>query len=159
REIILQLDPLASEKVVALLKQFLGSQETELPKLLSQFFSTDDSNILTRHEFFYRKLAPHLELYRLRTGDPLTIKAFTKSGFIQSVNVRVYGTFQFKGLEKSGLAGAQSLMDLMTFRDLYGYVTPEKLAESKALRLAAGAKFVERDRAEAELFGGQATYE
>src|SRR5205814_109240 len=46
--------------------------------------------------------------------------------------------------------------DLMTFRDLYGFVTPEKLAESKQLQKATGVKFVTRDRAEAELFGGSA---
>jgi hypothetical protein len=45
-------------------------------------------------------------------------------------------------------------MDLMSFRDLYGYVTPEKIAETKSLEKAAGAQFVSRDKAEADLFGG-----
>jgi ABC-type lipoprotein release transport system permease subunit len=154
REIVLQLDPLSARQVSARLAGFLGSKETELPKLLSSLFDTDDSNFLTRYRFFYDELAPRLELYRLKPGERLTIKNFTKSGFIQSVNVKVYGTFQFKGLEKSGLAGGLSLMDLMTFRDLYGYETPEKLAESKALQKSAGAAFVARDKAEDELFGG-----
>ena len=48
----------------------------------------------------YRELAPSLELYRVRVGDSLTIKAFTKSGYVQSANLKVYGTFAFKGLEK-----------------------------------------------------------
>jgi ABC-type antimicrobial peptide transport system permease subunit len=102
-------------------------------------------------------LAPLLELYRLKPGDTLTIKAYTKSGFVEAVNLKIYGTFQFKGLEKSGLAGGLSLMDIFSFRDLYGYVTPEKIAETKALQKAAGAKFVARDQAEAELFGGSSS--
>lgn len=159
REIILQLDPLTSQKVVGSLQALLSSKETDLAKLLSDFFNTDDASFAARYRFFYDQIAPLVELYRVRPGDLLTIKAFTKSGFVQSVNVKVYGTFRFKGLEKSGLAGGMSLMDLMTFRDLYGYVTPEKLAESKRLEQSAGAKFVEKDKAEAELFGGSAVVE
>jgi hypothetical protein len=68
--------------------------------------------------------------------------------------VKVWGTFQFKGLEKSPLSGATSMMDLITFRELYGYLTPEKLAEIKQLQAATGAKEVKREDAEAALFGG-----
>ncbi len=139
REIVLQLDPLSSQKAVSILQTALGSKETDLPKLLSTFFDTDDSNFEARYKIFYDQLAPLVELYRLKPGDILTIKAYTKSGFVEAVNVKVYGTFQFKGLEKSGLAGGSSLMDLMSFRDLYGYVTPEKIAETKSLEKAAGA--------------------
>jgi ABC-type antimicrobial peptide transport system permease subunit len=49
-----------------------------------------------------------------------------------------------------------SLIDLMSFRDLYGYVTPDKLAETKALQKASGAKQVSRDNLEADLFGASA---
>lgn len=154
REIVLQLDPLSTQKAVSILQGALGSKETDVAKLLSAFFDTDDSNFEARYGIFYAQLAPLLDLYRLKPGEMLTIKAYTKSGFVEAVNVKVYGTFQFKGLEKSGLAGSLSLMDLMSFRDLYGYVTPEKIAETKAIQAEAGAKFVPRDRAEADLFGG-----
>lgn len=154
REIVLQLDPLSSQKAVSVLQTALGSKETDLPKLLSTFFDTDDSNFEARYKIFYDQLAPLVELYRLKPGDILTIKAYTKSGFVEAVNVKVYGTFQFKGLEKSSLAGNASLMDLMSFRDLYGYVTPDKIAETKSLEKAAGASFISRDKAEADLFGG-----
>lgn len=170
REFMLQLDPLDSKKAVSALQRFLKAEarpsgaslareadalkEAALPKLLGSFFETTDSNFAERYKFFYAELAPLVELYRLKPGDFLPIKSFTKGGYMQSVNVKVYGTFRFKGLEKSGLAGGASLMDLMTFRDLYGYVTPEKLAESAALKKASGAAFVERENAEAELFGG-----
>ena len=89
----------------------------------------------------------------MRIGDVLTIKAFTRSGYVQSVNVPVYGTFQFEGLEKSTLAGGLNLMDLVSFRELYGFMSDDKLAEIKALRAAAGATEVSRENAESELFG------
>jgi ABC-type lipoprotein release transport system permease subunit len=154
REIILQLDPLSLQKAVAAMQAATGSREADVAKLLPIFLDTNDDNFEARYKAFYDHIAPLIELYRLKPGELLTIKAYTKSGFVEAVNVKVYGTFQFKGLEKSGLAGALSLMDLMSFRDLYGYITPEKIAETKALQKAAGAREVSRDNAEAELFGG-----
>ncbi|MDH4261465.1 MAG: FtsX-like permease family protein [Spirochaetia bacterium] len=153
REIIFQLDPISTNKLIKLLQTLLKSQETELASLLSGFFDVNDENFLERYRFFYSDIAPLVDLYRIRPGDMLTIKAFTKTGYIQSVNIKVYGTFQFKGLEKSGLAGGLSLMDLVSFRDLYGYLTPEKLLETKQLKKATGAKIIDRDKAEEELFG------
>ena len=73
---------------------------------------------------------------------------------MNSVNVKVYGFVQFKGLEKSGLAGIMSLMDIQSFRDLYGFMTAEKAAEIRKIKQAAGARAVSRESAEAELFGG-----
>ena len=157
REITLQFDPLSSQKAVAILQKATGSKETELAKLLGEFFATTDANFKARYKVFYEELAPMLELYRVKPGDSLTIKAYTKSGFVNAVNLTIYGTFQFKGLEKSNLAGALSLMDLMSFRDLYGYVTPEKIAEAQALKKAAGSRSIKREDAEAELFGGDAS--
>jgi ABC-type lipoprotein release transport system permease subunit len=154
REIILQLDPLSLQKAVVAMQAATGSRETDVAKLLPLFLDTNDENFEARYKAFYADLAPLIELYRLKPGDILTIKAYTKSGFVQAVNIKVYGTFQFKGLEKSGLAGALSLMDLMSFRDLYGYVTPEKIAETKALEKEAGAKAIAREDVEADLFGG-----
>jgi hypothetical protein len=46
-----------------------------------------------------------------------------------------------------------SLLDLMSWRDLYGYLTKEKAEEVQALRARAGARQVSRETAEAELFG------
>ncbi len=159
REIELQLDPLSHGQMVSLLQNYLGSKETEIPKLLALFFDTNDANFADRYKFFYGQMAPMLELYRLHPGDTLTIKTYTKSGYVEAVNLKIYGTFQFKGLEKSGVAGSLSLMDLMSFRDLYGYVTPDKLAETKTLEKAAGASYVPRDQAEADLFGGKSEVE
>jgi ABC-type lipoprotein release transport system permease subunit len=153
REILLQLDTAKTNDFRTKLQRELGSQESDVGKLLAAFFQTTDANFRGRYDFFYKELAPSLELYRVRIGDTLTIKAFTRSGYVQSVNLPVYGTFEFQGLEKSTLAGALNLMDLVSFRELYGFMTGEKLAEIKALQKAAGAREINRDNAEAELFG------
>lgn len=157
REVLLQLDALKTATFRTKLQKELGvaaNPKEELGGLLTKFFATDDANFQERYDFFYRELAPDLELYRVRIGDVLTIKAFTKSGYVQSVNVPVYGTFQFEGLEKSTLAGGLNLMDLVSFRELYGFMSDDKLAEIKALRESAKVKEVSRENAEAELFGG-----
>jgi ABC-type lipoprotein release transport system permease subunit len=156
REILLQLDAAKTLDFRAKLQREVGSQETDVGKLLAAFFQTDDQSFRGRYDFFYKELAPSLELYRVRIGDVLTIKAFTRSGYVQSVNVPVYGTFEFQGLEKSTLAGALNLMDMVSFRELYGFMSGEKLAEIQALQKAAGAHDVSRENAEAELFGSKA---
>jgi len=153
REILLQLDAAKTTDFRAKLQRELGSKENDVGKLLAAFFQTDDQNFRQRYDFFYKELAPSLELYRVRIGDVLTIKAFTRSGYVQSVNVPVYGTFEFQGLERSTLAGALNLMDLVSFRELYGFMTGERLAELEALQKASGAHQISRENAEAELFG------
>src|SRR5207253_4028512 len=121
---------------------------------LVDFFGMTDQNFAERYRLFYEQLAPLLELYRLRIGDTLTIKAFTRSGYVQSVNVKIYGTYRFKGMGEAPLAGAINLMDLMSFRNLYGFLTPENLAEIKSMQKEAGARQVDRSKVEEELFGG-----
>jgi ABC-type antimicrobial peptide transport system permease subunit len=153
REILLQLDEPNTEIFRTKLQRELGSTEPDVGKLLATFFHTDDANFARRYAFFYQQLAPALELYRVRVGDTLVIKAFTKSGYVQSVKLRVYGTFAFQGLETSALAGSLNLMDMISFRELYGFLTTEKKKEIDALKAAAGARDVERDKAEDELFG------
>jgi ABC-type lipoprotein release transport system permease subunit len=155
REVLLQLDAIKTADFRAKLQRELGSSVADLGKLLAVFFETDDQNFDQRYQFFYRELAPSLELYRIRIGDTLTIKAFTRSGYVQSVNLHVYGTFQFQGLEKSTLAGALNLMDLVSFRELYGFLTADKLKEIEQLQKEAGAHSVSRENAEAELFGSK----
>lgn len=155
REVQLQLDAPKTAEFRQKLQTFLGQSDVDVSTLLAKFFATDDANFAARYDFFYKELAPALELYRVRIGDVLTIKAFTRSGYVQSVNVPVYGTFQFQGLEKSTLAGGLNIMDLVSFRDLYGFLTGERLAEINAMRAASGAKEIKREDAEAELFGSK----
>lgn len=153
REILLQLDRLKTEKAVALLQRTLGSSEKDLDKLLNAFFDTDDRNFHDRYQVFYRDLAPLLQLYRLKVGDVLTITAFTRSGYVQSLNLKVWGTFQFRGLEKSALSGNINLMDIVSFRELYGYLSADRKAEIEAIKKEGGVQEIDRGKAEDELFG------
>jgi ABC-type lipoprotein release transport system permease subunit len=158
RELLLQLDGRKTKIFRTKLQAKLGpaaAGENDVAKLLTTFFKMDDSNFKDRYDFFYKELAPSLELYRVRVGDTLTIKAFTKSGYVQSLNLKVYGTFTFNGLEQSAEAGQLNLMDMVSFRELYGYLTDDKKAEIAALKANANTKDVSRDNAEAELFGSK----
>jgi ABC-type lipoprotein release transport system permease subunit len=155
REILLQLDAPRTAEFRTLLQRELGSTEPDVSKLLAAFFHTDDSNFDRRYDFFYKALAPALDLYRVRVGDTLVIKAFTRSGYMKSVKLRVYGTFAFSGLENSQLAGALNVMDLVSFRELYGFLTADRQAEIAAIKASSGAREVDRDKAEAELFGSR----
>ncbi len=93
-------------------------------------------------------------LSALNVGNVITLTAFSKSGYPRAVNVRVWGTFTFAGLERSDLAGVTNLMDLVTFRELYGLPTPEMRAELEELKAEAGIREIPREQAEAQLFGG-----
>jgi ABC-type lipoprotein release transport system permease subunit len=138
-------------------KQFyeyaLKSQEPDLSVLLSVFLNVNDENFDERYKQFYEELAPLLELYRIKIGDTLTITAFSRTGYVQSVNVPIYGIYQFSGLEKSPISGAANLMDLVSFRELYGYLTEDRKEEIAQLKQKSGVAEVSRDQAEEALFG------
>ncbi|HYX90983.1 MAG TPA: FtsX-like permease family protein, partial [Myxococcaceae bacterium] len=125
----------------------------DLEKLLVQLFDTDDENFQERYRIFYSDVAPLLELYRVRVGDMVTLRAFSGSGYAESANLKLYGTFRFRGLEKSPAAGITSLTDLNTFRELYGYLSAERKAEIEQIKQSSGARAVSRDDAETALFG------
>jgi ABC-type lipoprotein release transport system permease subunit len=154
REIVLQLDGIGTEVATKKLQGFLSSQKTDLAALLTEFFTVTDANFETRYAFFYKELAPMLSLYRVKVGDTMTLRSFGRSGSLQTALVKVYGVFELRGLEKSPLAGANALVDMITFRELYGFLTNEKKAEQEAMKKETGAKEINRDSAEADLFGG-----
>lgn len=156
KDILQQLDPIQAEEAARRLRAALGPDAAGegLPALLTRLFRTDDANFDARYRLFYDQLAPLLRLYLINVGDTITIKAPSKSGYFNSVNVKVYGFIQFRQIEKSGIAGMMSVLDLLSFRDLYGYMTKEKAAEIASLKGAVGAKDLAREDAEAALFGG-----
>ncbi len=157
REILLQLDPVEAEEVAADLRAALGGSRADgLDALLQKLFTTTDEDFDAKHRIFYERVAPRIKLYKINVGDTITIKAPSKSGYFSSVNVKVYGFLQFRGIEKSGIAGMMSVLDLMSFRDLYGYMTKEKAEEIRSLKETMGAREVDRESAEAELFGSAA---
>jgi ABC-type lipoprotein release transport system permease subunit len=153
KEIILQLDGRKTTLFRTKLQKELASNEADVHKLLAEFFTVNDANFEQRYRFFYDQLTPSLQLYRVRVGDSLTIKSFTRGGYVQSVKVKVYGVFTFEGLEESTLAGGLNMMDLVSFRDLYGFMTPDREREVQDLKVTAGFKDVSRENAESELFG------
>lgn len=156
REILLQLDGRGNQQVTAALRAFLSMPDADLATLLPVFFDVTDETFDARYQFFYAELAPKLSLYRARVGDTLTLRSFGRSGATTTVLVKVYGIFELRGLEKSPLAGANALVDIVTFRDLYGFLGAESKAELDAIKASVQAKEVGRDDAEAALFGSDA---
>lgn len=126
----------------------------DLGELLRAFFAMDDGNFAARKKLFETVIAPRIQLYPFKVGDTITLTSFTKTGYIRSVNVKIWGTYAFEGLESSDLAGALSLVDIMTFRDLYGQRTAALDEELLAMKKDVGVTEVAREDAEAALFGG-----
>lgn len=157
REIVLQLDGLATTRAVAKLQQHLGRPDTDLAALLEAFFGVTDDTFDARYRFFYDELAPLLTLYRAKVGDRLTLRSFARTGSASTVTLTLYGIFELRGLEKSPLAGVNTLVDLASFRDLYGLASAEAKAEADAMKAQVSATEVSRDDAEAALFGDAAT--
>ena len=151
--LLLQLDEDRTRWLHQALQRFMKSDQPDVARLLASFFDVDDTNFHARYAFFTRELAPHMELYRIRVGDSLTLTSSSRGGYVRSASLKVYGTFEFKGLERSPEAGFYGLMDLVSFRELYGFVTPETTQEIATLRAAANVQEVARADVEAMLFG------
>lgn len=146
-----QMDDRAAAETVTKLQAFLDSGETELIKLLEGLLDMNGGNFVERYAVFYDVVAPRIILYTVNIGDTLVLTSYN-GGYVRKVPVKVYGTFKFESLDRSPIAGGFSLMDLVTFRELYGYMTDEKRAELKAMQEEAGLKDVSDD--EEALFGG-----
>jgi ABC-type lipoprotein release transport system permease subunit len=154
RDIVFQLNGTDASFVEGELRKLMPQAQGDLSALLQQFLTVDDANIRARYEFFYKNIAPRILLYSVAIGDVITLRSFSKTGYIRAVNVKVYGTYRFKGMETSDLAGATNLLDLMTFRQLYGQFTEAQKQEMEEIRKEVGVKEVDRASAEDALFGG-----
>ncbi|MEE2902279.1 MAG: FtsX-like permease family protein [Myxococcota bacterium] len=153
RVVTYQLDPDDSDALKLKLQKFLGKEQGDINELFQSFLTVDDKNFSARYGFFYKEVAPLIKLYRVAIGEYLNTRSYTKSGYVKSVRTKVYGTFRFKGLEASDLAGQTSLVDLMTFRELYGAISDETRDEVKAIQKEIGIDDVSRSSAEDALFG------
>ncbi|MDP2342871.1 MAG: FtsX-like permease family protein [Deltaproteobacteria bacterium] len=138
----------------ALAKETGKDASVELVDLLLAFFEMDDTNFARRFKLFYEVIGPRIQLYPFNVGDTITLSSFTKSGYLKSMNVKVYGIYTVEGLDESIIAGALSLVDLVTFRELYGQRTAALDEELAAMKKSSGIKDVDRASAEADLFGG-----
>lgn len=159
RSISRQLDSAEAEALTPKLRDFLGQPEGELSDLLEALLTFDGSTFDARKDFFYREIAPALRMYVYAPGDILTLRSYTRSGFLRAVNVRFYGTYAFSGLEDSELAGLFNLTDLVTFRRLFGVMSDAEQSELAALREHVGLADVTAEDAEAALFGEDADLE
>ncbi len=154
--ISLMLSPEDAHATETELRRALGITDGTLDTLLEALLTVDDANFAERYALFYDLIGPRITLYPYRVGDVVTLRAWTRRGYMKSVNVKVYGTFKFEGLERSELSGAANLVDLMTFRDLYGQMTAAQEEELRAIREEVGLEHVGRADAEAAFFGGDA---
>lgn len=152
-----QLDPAASDELRDLLRAELGLPDADLPALVAAFMAVDDDNFDARFAWFYDHIAPRIRLYAFEIGDTLTLYSQTRSGYPRAVNVTVRGVFRFKGLERSALAGAFHLMDLMSFRELSGLADPVTAVEVDEIKARAQIDLLDRAGAEDALFGGDAS--
>ena len=70
REILLQLDPLKTQKATAALQRRLGSKTAELSALLGELLKVDDANFDERYRIFHEELVPLVQLYPSRWATP-----------------------------------------------------------------------------------------
>jgi ABC-type lipoprotein release transport system permease subunit len=159
QRITYQLSPADAETLEGKLRETLPGTTGGLPELVQAFLTIDDATFDARYAAFYELMAPHIKLYDAKPGDVITLRSFTKGGYLKSLNVRVFGVFRFTGLETSDMAGAQNLVDMMTFRELYGQMTADKRAELAGIKEQVGIEDIDRASAEDALFGEAAVVE
>ena len=116
-----QLDTASAQNLSSRLNTLLAGKTAPLTQQLRQFFDMTDANFSTRYRFFYAQIAPHINLYQVPLGAMVAVNAISRRGPETLVNLKLYGTFRFRGLEGSSLAGALSLIDLASFRRLSGF--------------------------------------
>lgn len=134
------------------LGQFLNRPNAELGELIQDFLQINDGNFKARYDFFYANIAPVIDLYPVKVGDRVTLK---KLGLALSQQVTFYGTYQFDGVEKSGFSSIFHLVDLITFREMYGFITEEKRAEINELKKEFAVAEFSSDSVEDALFSGE----
>ncbi len=154
--LLYQLSPDDAEVVRAKVSAELGPA-ADAREALRALLTLDDANFAARYALFYEVVAPRLRLYETPVGAETVLRAFTKSGYQRAAAVKVWGTFRFAGLEGSDLAGVNNLIDLGTFRTLYGRMTAAQQAELDDIRATVGVADISREDAEAALFGGAPT--
>ena len=160
RPIVLRLDKEANQDIHNRLAIYLKtSHEENLVDLLKQFLIVNDENFVERYNWFYQNIAPRLRLYEINPGETIILKSYTKSGYTKSVSVKIYGVYTFEGLDDSDIAGSFNMVDMVTFRELFGQLTEENKRETAEIQKEINTKDVKRDEAEAVFFGEDASVE
>jgi hypothetical protein len=154
RRITFQLDPAEASTLERELRTYLPGVEGDLDALVVAFLTVDDASLLSRHDWFYAHIAPLLPLFDVPVGGTITLRGFTQTGYVRAVEVPVYGTFIFDGLQDAGIESGSNVVDLVTFRELYGKMSQRDKDELADIKTQVGVKEVSRADAEAALFGG-----
>lgn len=157
KRILYQLDDQETKALEGKLRAQLPEVKGSMAELIQAFLDVNDQNFNARYKLFYDEIAPLIELYRVNVGDVVVLRAFSKRGSMESTNIKIWGTFQFKGIEDSDLAGTVNITDMLTFRELYGKMTSEQIKELELVRADANAEDIKRDDVVDELFGGEDT--
>lgn len=152
-QVTMHLGPKTTASLDADLRARFPEVEGDLDDRLAAFFEVNDENFDERYAYFQERIVPLIPLYRVPVGGTFTLRSMTKSGYPKAVNVRLWGTFRFKSLERSDLASAYSLIDLASFRDLLGLMTAEKRQELDTIREEIEVAEIDTDDVEAFLFG------
>ena len=154
KRVLFQIEPADAQAVRQGLLAVMPGTSGDLDALLQQFLLVDDATFDSRYQTFYQVIAPRIRLYDLPIGETVTLRTFTRSGYARAANVPLYGTFTFEGLERADLASVNHLVDIGTFRSLYGSMSDAQRDELAGIRASAGVGDVGRDDAESALFGG-----
>jgi ABC-type lipoprotein release transport system permease subunit len=155
RSLIFGLPPETTNELKSRLKDFLDEPgiDATFRELILEFLKLDDANFSERREFFYSDLDPLTELYEFDVGEQITLKSLDQRGFIRSSNVKVWGIYSFRGLEDLEMAGSMAMLDLVTFRDLYGFMSEDQRQELRTIRAGTQVRPIDREEAESALFG------
>jgi ABC-type lipoprotein release transport system permease subunit len=137
-EVYQQINPAQRARLIMQFQQQLGLRGESIEELTREYLNMTDQNFKQRYDFFYREIAPHIILYKIRIGDVFPITSMAPDGTMKSLNVKVYGVFRFRGLEGSLIAGSFCLMDMVSFRDLFGFATAERREENRSLEEEMG---------------------
>lgn len=155
RRILYQLDPAVADALEPEIRAQVGGIEGDMASLLKAFLAVTDENLESRYAFFYKEIAPNIRLYDIKVGDTLPLRAFTRSGYLKSLNVRFAGIYRTRGYAgREMMTDANTLIDLVSFRDLYGKMTDSQRAELADIKASVGARDVGTENIEDALFGG-----
>jgi ABC-type lipoprotein release transport system permease subunit len=133
------------------------SSKPRLKDQLVAFLEVNDENFATRYDQFYQWIAPLIRLYEISPGEEIILGSYTRTGYVKTVPLKVYGIYTLDGLEDSDLAGTMNLMDLVSFRELYGQMTENDQKELALLREESGYQEIPTENLEEALFGGDST--
>ena len=131
------------ERIAQEIAGLLGVKPAGAEEMLGLFFAMDDASFANRYRFFYERIAPHIELYRVPLGALAPLSSFSRRNTETRANLKLYGTFRFRGLEGSPLAGTLSLTDLATFRQLAGLMDAKTRHEQALMGEDMGAADVD----------------